>query len=112
MKKILLLLLCLCPALLQAEEPGWDALNAEAKRHLINLINIDTSQPEPDELSAARYLYKELNKHHIDWDIFIPRPGRANLLARLKGTDPTQKPLLLISHLDTAPAAEGWTHPP
>ena len=95
-----------------AESGGWDALNREAKRHLINLLNIDTSLPEPDELSAARYLYKELNKHGIDWDIFIPSPGRANLLARLPGSDPDQKPLLLISHLDTAPAAEGWSYPP
>ena len=45
MKKILLLLLCLCSALLQADEPDCDALDAEAKRHLINLFNIDTSQP-------------------------------------------------------------------
>ena len=95
-----------------AKEAGWDALNAEAKRHLINLLNIDTSLPEPDELAAARYIYKEFNKHGIDWDIFIPEQGRANLLARIKGSDPTQKPLLLISHLDTAPAAEGWSYPP
>ena len=45
-----------------AEKDGWSALNQETKRHLINLINIDTSLPEPDELSAARYIYKELNK--------------------------------------------------
>jgi acetylornithine deacetylase/succinyl-diaminopimelate desuccinylase-like protein len=97
---------------LSAQENSWNQLNESAKKHLINLINIDTSLPEPDEISAARYLYKELNKHQIDWDIFIPKKGRANLLARLKGTDPTAKPLLLISHLDTAPAAEGWTYPP
>lgn len=95
-----------------AEKDGWSALNQETKRHLINLINIDTSLPEPDELSAARYIYKELNKHGIDWDIFIPSHGRANLMARIKGSDPEQKPLLLISHLDTAPAAEGWSYPP
>ena len=100
-----------------AENDGWNALNREAKRHLINLLNIDTSLPEPDELSAARYIYKELNKHGIDWDIFIPSPGRANLLARLPGSDPDKKPLLLISHLDTAPAPPktatftGWAPP-
>ena len=104
----------LCAGVLSAQETSssWDTLNREAKRHLINLINIDTSQPEPQELQAARYIYKELNKHHIDWDIFRPDKNHANLLARIKGTDPSQKPLLLISHLDTAPAAEGWTFPP
>ena len=84
----------------------------EAQRHLINLINLDTSQPDPDETKAARYLYKELNKHGIDWDFYTPHKGAANLLARIKGTDPQAKPLLLISHLDTAPAGENWNFPP
>ena len=89
MKKawLFLLLLLFCPPL-QSEETPWNTLEATAKQHLINLIDIDTSKPEPDELSAARYIYKELNKHGIDWDIFIPSPGRANLLARIKGTEP------------------------
>ena len=69
---------------------GWTLLEQDAKRHLINLINIDTSQPDTQELKAARYIYKELNKHHIDWDIFRPDKHHANLLARIKGSDPTQ----------------------
>ena len=114
MKRIVLcLLIIFCTLAGHAQQmPDWTPLNAEAKRHLINLLNIDTSLPEPDELSAARYIYKEFNKHGIDWDIFIPRQGRANLMARIKGKDPAKKPLLLISHLDTAPAAEGWSFPP
>ncbi len=90
----------------------WKELQTQAKKHLVNLIKIDTSSPNPDEISAARYIYKQFNKHHIDWDIFSPVKGRANLMARLKGTDPAQKPLLLISHLDTAPVQERWTVPP
>ena len=113
MKRILILLIsCFVAFPVWAEKDDWDTLNAEAKRHLINLLNIVTSIPEPDELSAARYIYKELNKHGIDWDIFIPSQGRANLMARIKGSDPDLKPLMLISHLDTAPAAEGWSYPP
>lgn len=91
---------------------AWDELNKSAKNHLINLVNIDTSAANPDEISAARYLYKQFNKGHVDWDIFIPRKGRANLMARIKGTDPKQKPLLLISHLDTANVQDGWKFPP
>lgn len=114
MKRLLLCLLIIFYSLAghAQQMPDWTPLNAEAKRHLINLLNIDTSLPEPDELAAARYIYKEFNKHGIDWDIFIPRQGRANLMARIKGKDPAKKPLLLISHLDTAPAAEGWSFPP
>ncbi len=114
MKKVLIFfLISVFPALLYAQEKDpWQPLQQEAKKHLTRLLKIDTSLSNPDEIAAARYLYKQFNKHHIDWDIFIPAPGRANLLARIKGTDPTQKPLLLISHLDTTPVQEGWTIPP
>lgn len=118
MKKIWLIIWAVAYAsttLAQSQAPAtdaWAALNQEAKKHLINLISIDTSHPNPQEIQAARYLYKELNKHHIDWDILRPDKHHANLLARIKGTNPELKPLLLISHLDTAPAAPGWTLPP
>ena len=114
MKKWLAFIFCgsLASGLFATQPDEWTALSEQAKKHLIHLININTSQPQPQELKAARYIYKEFNKHKIDWDIFIPVKGRANLLARLKGTDPEQKPLLLISHLDTVPAGEGWTESP
>ncbi len=109
---LLAIALLTLPAVAQQTPDAWQPLEQEAKRHLINLINIDTSVPSPDEIRAARYIYKEFNKHGIDWDIFIPQKGRANLMARIKGTDPKQKPLLLISHLDTSSATEGWIYPP
>ncbi len=114
MKKLIFLFLCTycMSGVLCAQEGVWAPLQEQAKKHLIHLIQIDTSLPQPQELKAARYIYKEFNKHKIDWDIFIPAKGRANVLARLKGTDASLKPLLLISHLDTVPAAEGWTFPP
>lgn len=89
-----------------------DDIYQNARQHLIHLINIDTSQPEPNEKAAARYIYKELNKHGIDWDFYAPHKNSANVVARLKGSDPQAKPLLLISHLDTAPAGENWTFSP
>ena len=95
-----------------AAQNSWEPLHQNAKKHFIKLLKIDTSVANPDEISAARYIYKQFNKQHIDWDIFSPVKGRANLLARIKGTDPSQKPLLLISHLDTANAQSGWTVPP
>ncbi len=102
----------MCACVLSAQENSWNSVKENAKEHLLKLISIDTSVSNPDEISAARYIYKQLNKKHIDWDIFIPSKGHANLMARIKGTDSTQKPLLLISHLDTANAQEGWTVPP
>jgi len=114
MKKHLSLLLCLLiiPSVYAQEKTDTDALYQNAKRHLIALLDIDTSKPEPNETAAARYIYKQLNKHKIDWEFLSPRKKTANLLARIKGSNPAEKPLLLISHLDTAPASDNWSVPP
>ncbi len=114
MKKLTLFLLAALffrPAAYAGEE-DFAALEKRAQDYLVSLINIDTSEPDPNEVPAARFIYKQLNRYGIDWDILIPKKGRANLLARLKGTDPDLKPLLLISHLDTASAADNWSYPP
>ncbi len=111
-KGLFVLILLVSAGLSYAQGPSWDTLKQNAKDHLTHLLQFDTSVSNPDEISAARYIYKQFNKQKIDWDIFIPGKGHANLMARLKGTDPTQKPLLLISHLDTANAPESWTVPP
>lgn len=111
-KIVALAILLLSASPLTAQGTPWNTIKQNAKDHLVRLVQIDTSVSNPDEISAARYIYKQFNKQKIDWDIFIPSKGHANLMARLKGTDPTQKPLLLISHLDTANAQENWTLPP
>ena len=113
MKKIIFCLFCFCLSVGSLAQ-GLDltSLYEDAKKHLVNLLAIDTSSPSPNETAAVRYLYKELNKHNIDWDFLSPQKGKANLLARIKGSNPQAKPLLLISHLDTVPAAENWTFPP
>lgn len=114
MKKVFFSLLALAYGTLvwAAPAPDTQKIYDQAKKHLIELIRIDTSEPQPNETAAVRYIYKELNKHHIDWDFLSPRKGAANLLARIKGSDPQAKPLLLISHIDTQAAGEGWTYPP
>ena len=114
MKKVFLFLLIslFAEPSVPAKDASFADLEKRAQDYLVGLINIDTSEPEPNELQAARFIYKQFNKYGIDWDILIPSKNRANLLARLKGTDPELKPLLLISHLDTAAAADNWTYPP
>lgn len=90
-------------------------LHEEAKQHLINLISFDTTQPNPQEIHAARYIYTVLNKNKIDWEIYRPQKNRANLAIRLKSSLPNKekKPaVLLISHLDTAAIQGDWTMPP
>ena len=97
------------------QEPLQIDLQDEAKKHLINLISFDTTQPAPQEIYPVRYIYTVLNKNKIDWEIYRPQKNRANLIARLKAPLPEKekKPaLLLISHLDTAAIQGDWTVTP
>ena len=105
---------CFLTAPIFAEIPTTE-LAEEAKQHLINLISFDTTQPNPQEIHAARYIYTVLNKNKIDWDIYRPQKNRANLVIKLKSPLPEKekKPaLLLISHLDTAAIQGDWTVTP
>lgn len=116
MKKILVLIFCLLPLTPRAQI-NYAPLNDAVKEHLINLINIDTSQPDPDETVAARYIYKVLNKHNIDWDIYRLEKRRGNLIAVLKADKEAAKhnpqpALIMISHLDTAAVHGAWQTPP
>ena len=116
MKYLNLFILFLCFALmpLLAEVPLND-LQEEAKQHLINLISYDTTQPNPEEIHAARYIYTVLNKNKIDWEIYRPQKNRANLVIKLRSPlpDKDKKPaLLLISHLDTAAIQGDWSVTP
>lgn len=70
--------------------------------HLQNLIRINTTNPPGNEFEACRYLAKIFDEAGIAYQILESAPGRANIIARVKG-DGSQKPLLLTSHLDVVP---------
>ncbi len=92
--------------------PNWQALNEECIHHLQNLIRFDTSNPPGHEIIAAEYVRAQLEAAGISCEIVESAPGRTNLCAVLKG-DGTERPLLLMSHLDVVPAEpEFWSHPP
>ncbi|WP_428898289.1 Acetylornithine deacetylase/Succinyl-diaminopimelate desuccinylase [Parelusimicrobium proximum] len=113
MKKLSLAVVFLCAALTAfGGESTETALKTRAKEHLINLVNINTAQPEGNEIKAARYIYKVLNKHGLDWDIYQPEKGRANIISVIKGSNPKLPPLILLSHLDTVSASGAWTEKP
>lgn len=101
-----------CALAVHAAEADYAALNQTAKTHLINLINQPTAQPEGNEINSARYIYKTFNKLNQDWDIYQPAPGRASIISVLKGDGTGGAPLILLSHLDTARPASGWTRAP
>jgi acetylornithine deacetylase/succinyl-diaminopimelate desuccinylase-like protein len=78
-----------------------------------DLIRINTSNPTHPERPAAEWAAERLAEVDIDARIFESEPGRASVVARVPGTDPTRSPLLIHGHLDVVPAdAAEWTvHP-
>ena len=79
---------------------------------LTALVKIDTSNPPGDEIKAANYIKGLLDKEGIPSEIFESAPGRANLVARLKGNG-TKKPLMLMGHLDVVGVErDKWTVDP
>ena len=75
-------------------------------------VRIDTSNPPGNEKAGALFLKRILDEAGIPSELHEPRPGRASLYARLKGSG--RRPgLLLHHHLDVVPApAKGWDLPP
>lgn len=76
------------------------------------LLRIDTTNPPGNELPAAELLADELSEAGLDPVVLQSRPGRGNVVARLRGTGELP-PLLLTAHLDVVEAEpSSWAHPP
>jgi acetylornithine deacetylase/succinyl-diaminopimelate desuccinylase-like protein len=89
-----------------------DAANSEAMTFLRDLVKIDTSNPPGNEIKAANYIKSVLDREGIPSEIFESAPGRANLVARLKGNG-SKKPLMLMGHLDVVGVErDKWTIDP
>jgi acetylornithine deacetylase/succinyl-diaminopimelate desuccinylase-like protein len=78
-----------------------------------DLIRIDTSNPTSTERPAAEYVAGKLDEVGIASTLLESEPGRASVVARIPGTDPTRGALLIHGHLDVVPAdaAEWSVHP-
>ncbi|MFC5185638.1 M20/M25/M40 family metallo-hydrolase [Actinomadura harenae] len=78
-----------------------------------DLIRIDTSNPTSDERKAAEYVAARLSDAGIEPTLLESAPGRASVVARVPGADPSRGALLLHSHLDVVPAdASEWAVDP
>jgi acetylornithine deacetylase/succinyl-diaminopimelate desuccinylase-like protein len=78
-----------------------------------DLIRIDTSNPTSTERSAAEYVAGKLAEVGIEPTLLESEPGRASVVARVEGSDPSRGALLIHGHLDVVPAdpAEWSVHP-
>jgi acetylornithine deacetylase/succinyl-diaminopimelate desuccinylase-like protein len=109
------MLLPLLLALLAAPARAVDheaVLRREALMHSKALIRLDTSNPPGNEVIAAEYVKRVLEKDGIPVELFTSTGTRTSAIARVKG-DGSKRPLLLMCHTDVVPAdPKGWTVPP
>jgi acetylornithine deacetylase/succinyl-diaminopimelate desuccinylase-like protein len=92
---------------------AWDTVREESLTHLRELVKLDTSNPPGNERIAIEYYAAVLGRYGIDFVIRESAPTRANLVARLKGSDSSKPGLLMSSHVDVVPVeAAQWTRPP
>ncbi len=91
---------------------NWQNALEEAIHHFRELLKIDTTNPPGRERPAADYIAGLLSQNGIESVVLESAPGRANLVARLKG-DGSLPPLLLMGHMDVVSAEpERWSYPP
>ena len=89
---------------------------AEAAHLAADLIRIDTTNRgggDANERPAAEYVAARLAEAGADPVLLESAPGRANVVARVSGSDPDSPALLLHGHLDVVPAdPASWSvHP-
>jgi acetylornithine deacetylase/succinyl-diaminopimelate desuccinylase-like protein len=89
-----------------------DQAQAQAAQFLADLIRIDTQDPPGNESKVAHYLEGVLKDAGIASDLLEPVPGRASIVARLKGNG-KKRPVLLMAHEDVVPVDRPrWTVDP
>lgn len=80
---------------------------------LRGLIRVKSVNPPGDEILMARHIEAIFAAERIASTVVEPYPGRASIVAKLKGDGTGGDALLLLSHLDVVPAeASGWSHDP
>ena len=90
----------------------WNQLDAEGLGYFQTYLRFDTTNPPDNTADAIAYLKQILDKEGIETNVFVSKPGMANLIAKLPGPAGA-KPLLLMSHADVVPAvAKDWSHSP
>ncbi|MEV4676967.1 MULTISPECIES: M20/M25/M40 family metallo-hydrolase [Actinomadura] len=94
-----------------------DGADTEAGRICADLIRFDTTNRGEGvahpERPAAEHVAALLDEVGVEARVVESAPGRASVLARVPGTDPSHPAFLIHGHLDVVPAdAADWTVPP
>ena len=101
-----ILVLILLPLMARSQDTSridWPRYQDMAVELMQQYLRINTSNPPGNEIEAARFLKKIFDQHGIENEIFEYKPGRANIIARLKGNG-SKRPIILLSHTDVVTA--------
>ena len=86
----------------------WEKVGEESIDHLVELIQINSSNPPGNETEVTDYLATVLAGEGIESDIYALDDSRANLLTRAEGNG-SRRPLLLMGHTDVVGVqADKW----
>ena len=89
------------------------SLREEAITLLQGLLRLDTQTPPGNERIAADWIAAVLNKDGIPCDIVEAAPSRATIVSRLRATNPTGRPVMLMGHTDVVNVEpEKWDRDP
>ncbi|WP_433076593.1 M20/M25/M40 family metallo-hydrolase [Dactylosporangium sp. CA-052675] len=99
---------------MDATDPAADEV-IEICRDLLRIDTTNTGDLDTStgERVAAEYVAEKLAEVGFQPEIYESEPGRASVVARFEGEDPTRDALLIHGHLDVVPAdASEWSVDP
>ena len=79
-------------------------------QELIRIPSVNYGEGRGDEKAIAEYVVASLAEVGIASQIYESAPNRCNVIARIKGSDPSLGGLVVHGHLDVVPAnADDWS---
>ena len=105
---LLLVSVSICANAQQSYLIDWDEVGEESLDHLVELVQIDSTNPPGNETAVTDYLKTALSAEGIDSKTYALDRSRANLVARASGNG-SKRPLLIMGHTDVVGVqADKW----
>ena len=82
-------------------------------QELIRIPSVNFGEGKGDEKAVAAHVVSLLSEVGIESKTYESAPGRCNVVARIKGSNPSRPGLVVHGHLDVVPAnADDWSVDP
>jgi acetylornithine deacetylase/succinyl-diaminopimelate desuccinylase-like protein len=95
-----------------AQEPDWPSAHRETLANLQSMIRLNTVNPPGNEMQVGKLLDSALRSAGIETHLFEPAPGRASVVARIRGNG-SKQPVLIMAHMDVVGVErEHWSVDP